>query len=86
MTYDALYKMKVWSEQGRIYATCPAIEKRSFVDIPRKQRYTFESRLCHHMHVSYNLLAQDIKLRYCKGKVELQFTDDESLIIAKMVI
>jgi hypothetical protein len=68
-----------------MYATCGAIQKRSYSDVHQNDRMTFENRLWRTLRDDYKVLASNLRLKYETGRALIIFEDDEQFVMAKML-
>ena len=78
------YLPKVWIDGPEMFATCEWLSGKTFVDTKQADRMTFENRLWRALKDDWGVLAQSLTLDYQKGRVRINFDDDEEFIMTKM--
>ena len=78
------YEPTIWIDGDKMYASCTWLVGKSFVDTRQAQRMTWENRLWRALKDDWGVLAQELKLKYLTGKVEVIFENDEQFVMTKM--
>jgi hypothetical protein len=78
------YTPQIWIEHSAMFATCPWFIGKAFVDMSIVSRRAFENRLMQALRDDWGVLAQNLRLKYSTGKVEVIFEDKDEFIMAKM--
>jgi hypothetical protein len=78
------YVPTIWIEHNTMFATGAQIRGKEFIEMAVWQRRSFENHLMAAMRDKWGVLAQNLRLRYLKGKVEIIFKNDEEFVMAKM--
>ena len=81
---SSFYTPQIWIEHSSMFATCSWFIGKSFVEMTIASRRAFENRLMQALRDDWGVLAQNLRLKYSTGKVEVIFEDKDEFIMAKM--
>lgn len=79
------YIPTIWIDGPEMYATCAWLKNKTFVDTKQANRLTFENRLWRALKDDWGVLAQTLTLDYQKGRVRINFNDDQEFIMTKLL-
>jgi len=78
------YEPDVWIEGNHMFATCRYLNGKTYVDTRRAGRITFERRLMGVLRDEWGVLASELKLKYVKNMVIVQFDNPMTFVKIKL--